>query len=56
MSLQKVPEEESSEFDLPSTEYKWPAWKVILFVVLVCGAFWSGVGYLGYLGSKLFFG
>ena len=26
---------------------KWAAWKVSLFVILFCGAFWSGVIYLG---------
>lgn len=25
---------------------KWPAWKVTIVVVVFCGAFWSGVGYL----------
>ena len=25
---------------------KWPAWKVTIAVVVFCGAFWSGVGYL----------
>jgi len=29
-----------------SGEPKWAAWKVTLAVVLFCGAFWSGVGYL----------
>ena len=26
---------------------KWPAWKVSLFVIAFCGAFWAGVIYLG---------
>ncbi len=25
---------------------KWPAWKVTVAVVVFCGAFWSGIGYL----------
>ena len=25
---------------------KWPAWKVTLAVIVFCGAFWTGVGYL----------
>ena len=25
---------------------KWPAWKVTVFVVAVCGAFWTGLAYL----------
>jgi len=27
-------------------EPRWPAWKVTVAVVLFCGAFWMGVGYL----------
>ena len=27
-------------------ESKWPAWKVTLFVVAFCGAFWMGVYWL----------
>lgn len=27
-------------------ENKWPAWKVTLAVILFCGAFWAGIGYL----------
>jgi hypothetical protein len=27
-------------------EQKWPAWKVTVAVVVFCGAFWTGVGYL----------
>ncbi|MEZ5937002.1 MAG: hypothetical protein R3C52_02130 [Hyphomonadaceae bacterium] len=27
-------------------EPKWPAWKVTLFVVTFCGAFWAAVIYL----------
>ncbi len=27
-------------------EPKWPAWKVTIAVVIFCGAFWSGVGFL----------
>lgn len=27
-------------------EPKYPAWKVSLFVIVVCGAFWAGVSYL----------
>jgi hypothetical protein len=30
---------------------KWPAWKVSLFVIVFCGAFWGG---LIYLGMRLF--
>jgi hypothetical protein len=26
---------------------KWPVWKVSVFVVVFCGAFWAGVIYLG---------
>jgi hypothetical protein len=25
---------------------KWPAWKVTAAVVIVCGAFWMGAGYV----------
>lgn len=25
---------------------RWPAWKVTVAVVVFCGAFWTGVGYL----------
>ncbi|MDZ4760406.1 MAG: hypothetical protein SGJ21_04980 [Alphaproteobacteria bacterium] len=25
---------------------KWPAWKVTVSVILFCGLFWAGVGYL----------
>jgi hypothetical protein len=27
-------------------EPRYPAWKVSLFVVLFCGAFWAGISYL----------
>ena len=27
-------------------EPKWPAWKVTVFVIVFCGAFWGGIGYL----------
>jgi len=27
-------------------EPRWPAWKVTVAVVIICGAFWMGVGYL----------
>lgn len=27
-------------------EPKWPAWKVTVFVIVFCGAFWAGVVYL----------
>jgi hypothetical protein len=27
-------------------EPKWAAWKVTLFVILFCGAFWAGVAWL----------
>lgn len=27
-------------------EPRWPAWKVTIAVVIFCGAFWTGVGYL----------
>ena len=27
-------------------EPKWPAWKVTVFVIVFCGAFWAGVLYL----------
>ena len=27
-------------------EPKWPAWKVTVFVVVFCTAFWFGIGYL----------
>lgn len=27
-------------------EPKWPAWKVTIAVVVFCGAFWAGIGYL----------
>ena len=32
--------------DLPYEGEKWPAWKVTVFVVAFCGAFWTGVAYL----------
>ena len=32
-------------------ESKWPAWKVTVFVIVFCGAFWGG---LFYLLSRLF--
>jgi hypothetical protein len=28
-------------------ESKWPAWKVSTFVILFCGAFWTGMVWLG---------
>ena len=27
-------------------DQKWPAWKVTVAVVVFCGAFWGGIGYL----------
>jgi hypothetical protein len=27
---------------------KWPAWKVTIALVVFCGAFWAGIGYLIY--------
>ena len=27
-------------------EPRWPAWKVTVAVVIFCGAFWMGVGYV----------
>lgn len=27
-------------------EPKWAAWKVTLFVILFCGAFWAGIAWL----------
>ena len=35
--------------DLPDPyagEPKWAAWKVTLFVILFCGAFWAGIAWL----------
>lgn len=32
--------------DLPYEDEKWPAWKVTVFVVAFCGAFWTGIAYL----------
>jgi hypothetical protein len=32
--------------DALADEPKWPTWKVTVAVVVFCGAFWSGVGYL----------
>ncbi|HVY88065.1 MAG TPA: hypothetical protein VG942_04305 [Hyphomonadaceae bacterium] len=27
-------------------EPKWPAWKVTVFVIVFCAAFWAGIAYL----------
>ena len=32
--------------DPMADEPKWAAWKVSVAVVVFCGAFWSGIGYL----------
>ncbi|MEQ1780350.1 MAG: hypothetical protein ABMA14_03260 [Hyphomonadaceae bacterium] len=32
--------------DPMADEPKWAAWKVAVAVVVFCGAFWSGIGYL----------
>ena len=32
--------------DQLADEPKWPTWKVTVAVVVFCGAFWSGIGYL----------
>lgn len=32
--------------DALADEPKWPAWKVTVAVVVFCGSFWSGIGYL----------
>jgi hypothetical protein len=29
-----------------ANEPKWAAWKVTLFVILFCGAFWAGIAWL----------
>lgn len=49
LSLRRDPV--SGDFDLRypdpyADEAGWPAWKVTVAVVVVCGAFWAGVGYL----------
>lgn len=31
--------------DVVGAELRWPAWKVTLFVLSFCGAFWGAVGY-----------
>jgi hypothetical protein len=43
---QAVQEDGSSLPDPFAGESKWAAWKVTLFVILFCGAFWSGVAWL----------
>lgn len=39
-----------SDYEIGSDPYadepKWAAWKVTIAVVLFCGAFWAGIGYL----------
>lgn len=39
-------ETESTPPEPYAAEEKWPAWKVTLAVILFCGAFWTGIGYL----------
>lgn len=38
------------DFDVESDPYadqpKWAAWKVTLAVIVFCGAFWAGIGYV----------
>ncbi len=33
---------EQAEF----SDARWPAWKVTVFVIAFCGAFWAGLAYL----------
>lgn len=42
MGLPALREAEDPGFEEP----RWPAWKVTIAVVLFCGSFWMGVGYL----------
>ncbi len=37
---------DSDPGDPYSDEPKYPAWKVSLFVIVFCGAFWAGISYL----------
>ena len=45
-----VAQREAEEGAIPPDPYvgdpKWPAWKVSLAVIIFCGAFWIGIGYL----------
>lgn len=38
--------DEATLHDAFPDEPKWPAWKVTIAVVIFCGAFWAGIGYL----------
>jgi hypothetical protein len=49
LSLSREPVQGDLEFGYPdpyADEPRWPAWKVTVAVVVFCGAFWTGIGYL----------
>jgi hypothetical protein len=39
-------EDQAPPPDPYADQTKWPAWKVTLAVIIFCGAFWTGIGYL----------
>lgn len=45
-SFHGMPDLDRGGHDPYAGEHKWPAWQVTLGVVIFCGAFWSGVGFL----------
>ncbi len=47
--LSRKPVHGDLDFGYPdpyADEPRWPAWKVTVAVVVFCGAFWAGIGYL----------
>lgn len=44
--VRRAPAIESEPVDLLIDEPRWAAWKVTLTVVVFCGAFWAGIGYV----------
>lgn len=44
--VRRAPAVESEAVDLLIDEPRWAAWKVTLAVVVFCGAFWAGLGYV----------
>ena len=38
--------DDALQMDPLADEPKWPAWKVTFAVVVFCGGFWAGIGYL----------
>jgi len=41
-----LPEDISRDGERLSAEQTWPAWQVLLGVILFCGGFWGGLFYL----------